>query len=148
MSAVTDMQGKPYQTTVSARWGDMDTLGHVNNARFFTYDEDVRLAFFSHLMAGDAGFWTDYGLILARISCDFMAQVKAPVSLDIAFGITRIGRSSLETQALMHVDGKAVACTRATVVWFDYKENRSLPIPEQVRHKLMAFQVAEASARG
>ena len=31
---------------VTVRWGDMDSLGHVNNAKYFPYLESVRTAFF------------------------------------------------------------------------------------------------------
>jgi len=31
---------------VTVRWADMDSLGHVNNAKYFTYLESARTAFF------------------------------------------------------------------------------------------------------
>ena len=88
----------PHRVSIAVRWGDMDALGHVNNARFFTYDEDVRLGFFNQLMAKDARFWKDYGLILAHIGCDFVAQVRAPSTLEVCYGIARIGSKSFETR--------------------------------------------------
>ena len=39
------------------RWADMDSLGHVNNTKFFTYDESARLEYFRRLMSGDAKFF-------------------------------------------------------------------------------------------
>lgn len=136
----------PYRVQVGVRWGDMDALGHVNNARFFTYDEDVRLGFFERLMGDDPQFWRAYGLILAHIGCDFVAQLHAPNTLDVHYGISRLGGKSLETRALMHAaDGTLVARTRAIVVWFDYEQQATLPIPDGVRTKLQPYLLPEAS---
>lgn len=142
---MTESQQSPHRVSVPVRWGDMDCLGHVNNARFFTYDEDVRLGFFTQLMADDPRFWKDYGLILAHIGCDFLAQLHAPNELDVHYGISRIGGKSFETRALMHAGGEPVARTRAIVVWFDYRENATLPIPDGVRAKLQPYLLPEAA---
>lgn len=136
----------PYNVQTNVRWGDMDALGHVNNARFFTYDEDVRLGFFNTLMADDTRFWKDYGLILANIGCDFVSQLHAPATLDIGYGITRIGSKSLATRALMYHDDRLVARTRAVVVWFDYRAQTTLAIPDGVRERLSPFMVSDDAA--
>lgn len=126
---------------LTPRWGDMDALGHVNNVKFFTYDESARLEYFNQLMRDDARFWKDYGLILARIEADFLAQLRLPAELEIGFRISRMGRSSLGTEAAMFRDGQVVAVTRAVVVWFDYPGARALPIPEAVRERVRAAEV-------
>jgi acyl-CoA thioester hydrolase len=125
-----------YFYPVQLRWGDMDALGHVNNVKFFTFDESARLAFFSELMRDDARFWKDYGMILARIECDFLAQLKPPGTLDVGFRLTRLGRSSLHTEAGMYFKGQCMAITRAVVVWFDYVDNCPLPLPVDVRQRI------------
>lgn len=126
---------------LTPRWGDMDALGHVNNVRFFTYDESARLEYFGQLMKDDPRFWKEYGLILARIEADFLAQLRLPAQLEIGFRIARMGRSSLSTEAAMFRDGEAVAVTRGVVVWFDYGANRTLPVPDAVRARIRAAEV-------
>lgn len=123
-----------------ARWGDMDALGHVNNAKFFTYDECARLDYFAALMKDDPKFWKEYGLILAHIEADFLAQLKPPARLDIGFRIARLGRSSLRTEAAMFHDDEVVAVTRAIVVWFDYAKGMPLTVPEAVRNRIRAIE--------
>lgn len=132
-----------HRVQVAVRWGDMDALGHVNNARFFSYDEDVRLGFFNELMADDPRFWKDYGLILAHIGCDFLAQVRAPSTLDVHYGIARIGSKSFETRAFMY-DGEMLAArTKAIVVWYDYNEQATLHIPDGVRQRLRQYRLPD-----
>ena len=125
---------------LTPRWGDMDALGHVNNVKFFTYDESARLEYFNGLMAGDSGFWKDYGLILARIEADFLVQLRLPAQLQIGFRISRIGRTSLGTEAAMFRGDEPVAVTRGVVVWFDYAGNRALPVPSAVRERIRQFE--------
>lgn len=121
---------------LTPRWGDVDMLGHVNNTKFFTYDECARLAYFDRLMQNDPKFWKEYGLILAHIGADFLAQLKLPAELRIGFRISKIGRSSLKTEAAMFRGEEAVAVTRGVVVWFDYAKNQALPVPDAVRTRI------------
>lgn len=121
---------------ITPRWGDMDALGHVNNVKFFTYDESARLEYFQQLMRDDPRFWKDYGLILARIEADFLAQLRLPAQLEIGFRIRRIGRTSLSTEAAMFRGPELVAVTRGVLVWFDYAASRPLPVPGAVRLRI------------
>lgn len=125
---------------LATRWGDMDALGHVNNAKFFTYDESVRLDYFTALMRDDPKFWQDYGLILAHIEADFIAQLKPPAELDLGFRIAKVGRTSMTTEAGMFRGDQLIAVTRGVLVWFDYRSNTPLPVPEAVKAKIRAFE--------
>lgn len=130
-----------YLHRLATRWSDMDLLGHVNNARFFSFDEDARLAYFHSLWADDPRFWKDYGFILASISCDFLSQLHHPSDLEIGFRIARLGRSSMQTQGALFVEERVVAVTRGVVVWFDYQQQKTQPLPEPVRAMIRQREV-------
>ena len=119
--------------SMPVRWGDMDALGHVNNAKYFTYDESVRLQYFEALIDNDPRFWVDYGFILAHIEADFLNQLKPPADMDIGFRVTRLGGSSLRSESCIFVGDQAIAVVRGVIVWFDYANQRSHPIPAHVR---------------
>ncbi len=121
---------------IPTRWADLDALGHVNNTRFFTFDETARLDYFGELMRNDDQFWKAHGLILARIECDFISQLRHPASVRAGFRIERLGRSSMNTLAAYFVDGKPVAISRGVVVWFDYNNQKPLAIPDSVRQMI------------
>ncbi|HEX4871691.1 MAG TPA: thioesterase family protein [Nevskiaceae bacterium] len=125
-------------TAQPTRWGDLDALGHVNNTRFFTFDESARLDYWTSLMQGDPAFFRDYGLILASIRCDFLAQLHHPTALEVGLRVARLGRSSFTTEAAMFGGERLYAVTQATLVWFDYREQKALPIPEAVRARVLA----------
>lgn len=128
---------------IPTRWGDMDLLGHVNNVKFFVYDESARIAYFESLMKDNPKFWKEEGMILANIGCDFITQLHHPV--DVAFGlrISKIGRSSMQTLGAAFNSDKLVAVTRGTIVWFDYVNQKSMPIPESVREMIRTREVVK-----
>ena len=120
-------------TRIVVRWGDMDTLGHVNNAKFFTYDEQARLEYFQLFDAVVPGMWTQQGLILAKLGCDFLQQLRYPATLDVCLRISRFGRSSMETVGAMFEGERLVAVTAGVVVWFDYQAQKTAPIPDAMK---------------
>ena len=140
MSTAPRREEFAFYLQLAPRWGDMDAIGHVNNAKFFTYDESVRLEYFARLMAGDDKFWKEYGLILAHIEADFLAQLKPPAVLDLGFRIAKIGKTSLRTEAGMFLGEKLIAVTRAIIVWFDYRVGKTLPVPDAVRERIRAME--------
>jgi acyl-CoA thioester hydrolase len=122
------------------RWGDMDSMGHVNNAMFFTFDESGRIGYFQELMKDDSRFWKDYGFILAHVEADFIAQLRYPATLEIGTRVSRIGGRSLNTLSAMFSEGKLIAVTKGVVVWFDYGKQQTLPIPSHVRTLINGFE--------
>lgn len=128
-------------TRIVVRWGDMDSLGHVNNAKFFTYDEQSRLEYFKQFESVVPSMWTAQGLILAKLGCDFLQQLHYPATIDVALRISRMGRSSLETESALFEGERLVAVLQGVVVWFDYRLQKSAPIPDAVKDLIRAREV-------
>ncbi len=130
-----------YWYPVQIRWGDMDGLGHVNNARYFTFSESARLAYRDDNFPRDV-LPDSQDLILARTSCDFVEQLKYPDHLDAGCRIAKLGRSSLvfEVGMFRRDSGSLVAVTEAVTVWFDYAAQMVTPIPDVLRQVLLAYE--------
>lgn len=125
---------------LQTRWGDVDRIGHVNNAKYFTYDENVRIDYFEQRLAAAA---QGSHIILARIACDFLEQLHHPAVIDYAMRVTRIGRSSFGTQGALFVGDTCHARTEGVVAWFDYAAQKTAPIPEAVRTVIRDFEVVK-----
>ena len=132
------MEKKHIHTTrLPIRWGDMDALGHVNNAVYFRYIEQARVEW----LAG-TGFMADgatQGPVVINAHCTFLRQLKYPGEIEIRTFIGAIGRSSFETiQEIRRIDTPEVLCASggAKVVWVDFSEDRSMPIPAALREIL------------
>lgn len=123
---------------IDVRWGDMDAMGHVNNATYFTYLESARVHLFATL--GSAGFWEQHGAgpVLAGVSCNFRVPVVYPARLEIGTNVTRVGNSSFHlAHAFFHEGEETLVADAASItVWIDYARNKSTPLPDSVRQGL------------
>ena len=122
-----------YQVVIdlTLAWSELDQLGHANNARYFTWFEEARMAHFKAVEIptnGDAG----WGPILASTRCDFLAPVAWPAQLRIGSRVTRTGRSSFTMEYaafIVHTDDdtraestRCVAVGQGVVVLVRYGE--------------------------
>lgn len=120
------------ETRVCVRWGDMDALGHVNNAVYFRYIEQARvdwLASQKHLNHGDEGF------VLIYTNCSFLKPVVYPANVIIKTYLKAIGNSSvsLEHELTIDTDSENIyAKAEAKMVWIDYEKEKSKPLPAKV----------------
>ena len=128
---------------IAIRWGDMDAMGHVNNVKFFTYGESGRIAYFDELARIDPTFWNDHGMILAHTSADFLAQLHYPADLDIGTRVEKMGKSSFNVIVAIFSAGKLIAVVKAVLVWFDYVNQKPMPIPEHVREMIRQREVVK-----
>jgi acyl-CoA thioester hydrolase len=126
-----------HRTTLRVRFSDTDMLGHVNNARYFTYMEEARVHFLEE-MAG----LRQVPLILASAKVDFRAQTFYGEHLTIESWVSRIGNSSFDVSCQMfrEEDGTLVFEGVAVLVHFDYEAQRPTAIPEPLREMLVKYQ--------
>ena len=117
------------------RWGDMDALGHANNARYFTWFESVRIEYFQRL-----GLRVDkpreIGPILATTTCDFLRPVTWPAQLVVGARVPRLGNTSFTMEyALAVADAPDELCARGSgvIVLVDYLRGTKVPIPDDLR---------------
>jgi acyl-CoA thioester hydrolase len=120
----------------SVRFGDVDALGHVNNAVFLTYIESARVAFLFD--TGAATSLEEMSIIVARIEIDFRAPVRFGSEVEIAVRASRFGNKSFDLEYVLRVDGQVVAEAKSVLVGYDYERRESVAIPDEWREKLVA----------
>ncbi len=120
---------------LQVRWGDLDALGHVNNARYFTYFEMARLGYIEAVSPGREMFEEGKGPIIASTGCDFLRPVGYPATLLLGTRTVRVGETSIEVEHLVRDrdSGRIHALGRVVLVWFDYQANRKPPSPDGLR---------------
>jgi len=129
----------PVETTIQIRWGDMDAMGHVNNAVFLAYLESAREPFFEQVVGDELTRF-----VLRRVEIDYLSQLRyADGAARVAVALAGVGRTSLRTHEVMTAvsDGRVVAEARAVIVHVDATGERAQPLPDAVRDRLAA-QVA------
>src|SRR5699024_7100833 len=129
-----------HETNVTVRFGETDLLGHVNNSSYFTYFEHARIQFFKAL---DASGGNLRRFILASTTCDFLAQAYFDQTLSIKTKVGKIGNKSCLLLHSIHDQktDKPIAKGESTVVNFDFNEQKSKRIPDELREKLKPYMV-------
>lgn len=120
---------------IELRWSDQDLMGHVNNARIMTLAEEARIRAMEQLQdAADTG--ESFEAVLRTSQTDFLAPLMYPDDVVVRIWMTRIGNTSFVMQHELSQNGQVAVTVEATVVMFSSKEQKSTPIPDNVRAAL------------
>ena len=116
-------------------WGDQDAMGHVNNVIYLRWAESSRIEYLSRLDVWHGSATEKVGPIVASISCDFRLPLTHPDTVYVGATVTALGNSSFKMAHRIASGnrGAVAADLDSTLVWFDYRAGRSLPLPPEVR---------------
>lgn len=136
--AIDEQRVLLYALTIPIRWGDMDALGHVNNAAYFTYMEQVRVGWLASVGAEALGPGAREGSVIVNACCTFNKSITYPATLRVQIHGGAPGRTSFESYyTLQDADTHVVYATgTARVVWVNYASGRAIPLPAFVRRHL------------
>lgn len=134
--------GYPVAVQFRMHWGEMDTMGHANNARFFTWFESSRLEYFERLkLTFDPVL--RIGPILAHTACDYLQPVVFPADLISAARVSKVGKTSMTLEhALARADApdNIVAKGTAIIVLVSYVTGEKIEIPADVRAQIAVME--------
>ncbi|CAD0360012.1 thioesterase family protein [Xanthomonas sp. WHRI 8391] len=119
---------------ISVRWRDMDSMGHVNNAKYISYLEEARVRW----MLGVEGVsMTDrIAPVVAATNVNYKRPLVWPNDILVELFVERLGSSSItighrildqKDQSVLYSDGNVV------VVWIDTQTGKSASLPDAVR---------------
>lgn len=140
MSVHPLLENYPVTYTHKVMWGEMDAYQHVNNTQYFRYFENARITHFNRLGADELYEQEQLGFIVGEIRCKFKLPLKYPDTIHIGAKVTQ-----LESDRFLHVytvvsevHNRIVAEGDAKVVYYDYRNNRKAPFPDELRCRLEA----------
>ena len=132
---------------LEVRFRDMDSMGHVNNAVFFTYFENARISYWRAVpeirSRGEVGY------ILARAECDFKSPATIGDELCCHIRVASFGRSSFTFEYLLRDErtGRLVAEARTVQVGYDYAAAEVRPLDEGLKSAIGRFEGREIPSR-
>ena len=132
------MEGFPFVHTEIARFGDLDPMGHVNNAVYLTWIETSRIEFMRRLGAFDKPDTGEMSMILARVELDFRSAVEFGEEIAVGVRVGRLGTKSFDLEHELRAGDRVVAEARTVLVAYDYASNSSKEIPDEWRRRLAA----------
>lgn len=130
--ALTDF---PTIIQLPVQWGDMDSYQHVNNIIYFRWFESARIAYLEQIGLKAMYHGAGIGPILAAIDCNYRRQLTYPDTVAVGARISRIGRTSFEMGHILVSTAQqaVVADGKSTIVTFDYKSQKPIPVPNEIR---------------
>jgi len=135
-------------TRITIRWGDMDAMGHVNNAVYFRYMEQARIDWLASIGC-EPNLVTGEGPVIVNAHCSFLRQLKYPGDIEVLTYVGPPGRSSFETMhSIRRVDAPEVIAAEggAKVVWVNYAQEKSVALGAPLRARLAQAQPLQLGA--
>lgn len=106
--------------------------------------EEARIAYLREIPELDFIGKTSFtqSVVLATISCDFLAPGKIGDVVVAAIGVSKVGRKSITMEYRMDAksSGKTLAKGTSTLVMFDFAKNESMELPESIRARILEIE--------
>jgi acyl-CoA thioester hydrolase len=132
-----DQQTLVYCSQIPLRWGDEDSLNHINNTLYFRYMEQARVEWLDSLGLA-VRMDKREGAMVAEASCRFLVPLTYPGVVECRVFTAPPGRTSLTTfYELCRVgDERLYASGMTRIVWVDRASGKPVPLPDQLRQWL------------
>ena len=131
---------------IPTRWCDHDEYGHVNNARYLSFFEQVIMHYLGVVNQLDlAG--SNVRCFTAENLCRYHAPLKFPDVVEAGLRVGKLGNSSVRYEIGLFVKDKpGVFATGYFVdVFVDAESEKSCTIPDQIRQCLARLQPAQTA---
>jgi acyl-CoA thioester hydrolase len=128
---------------IEVRYGDLDPQGHVNNAKYLTYFEQARIAYWIQLglFSKDQSFM-EIGVILADVHLTYLEPIYYGQNIKVGVHVSKLGNKSMtwEQNVVDAETGKELAKGEVIVVAYDYRAEKTMSIPQEWREKIIEFE--------
>ena len=126
-----------FEMTFSPRFSETDGMGHISNTVIPIWFEAARDPIFEIFVPSMK--MTDWNLILAGFNISFSAPTYFGKPVTILTSISRIGSASFEVYQRCIQEGKQTAEGKTTMVYFDYKAEKSLTLTAELKSRLQEY---------
>ncbi len=121
-------------TNITPRVSETDGVGHINNVFIPIWFEAGRREIFKIFSPGlDFKSWR---LALVKVEVEYVDQIYLANDIKIKTGIEKIGNSSFTIKEEIQQTGRLCAKGKSIYVNYNFKTEKSEPIPESIRNKL------------
>lgn len=129
----------PYQHLHAVTFQDMDAMQHVNNATYIVYLETARIAYMHQLFQFPD--FHHFPIILGDVYCRYLKPATYGDVLTIGVGVNRFGRKSFDLiYQIDNQDHAPIALAKTTMVAFDYQQQKTILVPDNIRQGFSKFQ--------
>lgn len=132
------LAGYPVVIQLPVVWGEMDSYRHVNNVVYFRYFESARLEYVRRLGWFAYEEETGIGPILQSTQARFRRPLTYPDTISVGTRVTSLGddRFTMDHVIVSHAQGAITTEGQGTIVTYDYRLGRKVPIPGELRTRI------------
>jgi acyl-CoA thioester hydrolase len=143
---IMDINKFKHRISIKVRFCDLDAMGHVNNTAYLSYLEEARLAYYNQVLNIDTNK-LEFNAVVARIEIDYLEQIRLGDNVEVYTRTGKIGNKSSDVEHLIVIvdnqERKIAARAMTKLVSFDYKNNKTIPVPEKDRATIEMFESSE-----
>ncbi len=127
---------------IQIRFADVDSMNHVNNAKYLTYIESARINYFREVFNRE--MHASPGFILAKATVDFILPIILHDEIKVVTRCSRIGNKSFDLEyEIVRVNpslAQTVAKALTVLVAYDYETKQTVLIPNEWKKKIEAYE--------
>jgi acyl-CoA thioester hydrolase len=122
------------------RWSDIDELRHVNNAKYLTFFEEVRIQYNNRVGNWN---WKTEGFLLAAANINFRKPLFLRDEPTIHARISKIGTKSFDMEyAIFNKKGELCASGTTVQVAIEMTSFTPIAVPEHIKTLVLAYEKA------
>jgi acyl-CoA thioester hydrolase len=122
------------KVAIEVPYRDIDAMGHLNNAVFFSYCEFARQKYWDRVVGLKS--YRDIAFIMASASIDYRRPAYMGDILEVEIHCTRIGSSSFDFSYRITRGEELIAEARSTQVLWDWDRGAKLPFSGELRARV------------
>ena len=135
----------PVELDVPLAWGEMDALGHINNAVYFRWFESARMSYFERLGWPKLQLATGIGPILHSTQARFRAPLVWPDTVTVATRVSAVegDRFTMLYEVRSRSLGRLAAEGSGLIVAFDYRGLAKAALPQAIQERIRRLEAGE-----
>jgi len=128
----------PHEKRIDIRWRDLDSYGHVNQAVYLTFAEEVLDDWFRTKLGRDPGVGRDY--VARRTTIDYRGELRLADRVAVGSAeLAQLGTTSLTARVVLSApDGRVATELELVIVAIDGKGGAPRPLTDAERSALSA----------
>ena len=125
-----------HEKRIEIRWRDLDSYGHVNQAVYLTYAEEVLDDWFRTKLGRDPGVGWDY--VARRTTIDYRGELRLADRVAVGSAeLAQLGTTSLTARVLLSApDGRVATELELVIVAIEGKGGALRPLTDAERSAL------------
>jgi acyl-CoA thioester hydrolase len=123
--------------SITLRWADNDSYGHINNAHYYSFFDTAVDAF---LLASDYRKYLagERQTLVVASECRYFTQVSAPGWIRVGVRIGKIGKSSVTYEVAVFTDDSNMAAAQGLFVHVCVNKETQRPVEIPAEFRLAA----------